>query len=153
MGLSGDTPIFLFTPPESNPSHPPTPPIHPKTQLTQKPQAPQEAQSPIVPRPSFSGGIKKEKATPTTDDTEHPMQHTSPHGVFPFPYVSICLDMFDTAQSAAHMPHSGRRQNQSGSSTKSSLPTPHRGHTQSLGISSNAVPGAIPPSGSPTAGS
>ena len=36
---------------------------------------------------------------------------------------------------------------------KSSLPTPHRGHTQSAGRSSKAVPGSIPLSGSPTAGS
>lgn len=36
---------------------------------------------------------------------------------------------------------------------KSSLPTPHNGHTQSAGRSSNAVPGAIPLSSSPTAGS
>ena len=35
----------------------------------------------------------------------------------------------------------------------SSLPTPHRGQTQSSGMSSKAVPGAIPPSGSPTSGS
>ena len=34
-----------------------------------------------------------------------------------------------------------------------SLPTPQSGHTQSSGISSKAVPGAMPPSGSPTAGS
>lgn len=34
-----------------------------------------------------------------------------------------------------------------------SLPTPQRGHTQSSGISSNFVPGAIPLSGSPIAGS
>lgn len=40
-----------------------------------------------------------------------------------------------------------------GSSTKSSLPTPHTGQTQSAGISSKAVPGAIPESGSPTSGS
>ena len=35
----------------------------------------------------------------------------------------------------------------------SSLPTPQSGHTQSSGMSSKAVPGAMPPSGSPTAGS
>lgn len=35
----------------------------------------------------------------------------------------------------------------------SSLPTPQIGQTQSSGRSSNAVPGAIPLSGSPTAGS
>ena len=35
----------------------------------------------------------------------------------------------------------------------SSLPTPQIGQTQSSGISSKAVPGAIPLSGSPTAGS
>ena len=34
-----------------------------------------------------------------------------------------------------------------------SFPTPHIGHTQSSGKSSNRVPGAIPPSGSPTSGS
>ena len=36
---------------------------------------------------------------------------------------------------------------------KSPTPIPQIGHTQSSGISSKAVPGAIPPSGSPTAGS
>ena len=36
---------------------------------------------------------------------------------------------------------------------KSSLPTPQTGHTQLSGMSSKAVPGAIPLSGSPTAGS
>jgi len=36
---------------------------------------------------------------------------------------------------------------------KLSFVTPQTGHTQSLGISSKAVPGAIPPSGSPIAGS
>ena len=36
---------------------------------------------------------------------------------------------------------------------KSSLPAPQIGHTQSSGRSSNAVPGAIPLSGSPSAGS
>src|SRR5699024_4487341 len=35
----------------------------------------------------------------------------------------------------------------------SSLPTPQIGHTQSSGISSNAVPGSIPLSGSPISGS
>ena len=39
------------------------------------------------------------------------------------------------------------------SGEKSSLPTPQIGHTQSSGMSSNAVPGAIPLSGSPTSGS
>jgi len=34
-----------------------------------------------------------------------------------------------------------------------SLLAPHTGHVQSSGISSKAVPGAIPPSGSPTLGS
>ena len=38
-------------------------------------------------------------------------------------------------------------------STKFSLPTPQTGQTQSSGISSKGVPGAMPPSGSPTAGS
>ena len=37
--------------------------------------------------------------------------------------------------------------------SKRSRPTPHAGHTQSLGMSSNGVPGAIPVSGSPSAGS
>ena len=37
--------------------------------------------------------------------------------------------------------------------SKSSLPTPQRGQTQSAGMSSNAVPGSMPLSGSPTAGS
>lgn len=37
--------------------------------------------------------------------------------------------------------------------SKSSLPTPHTGQSQSSGISSNEVPGAIPPSGSPSTGS
>ncbi len=41
----------------------------------------------------------------------------------------------------------------SSTGSNSSLPTPHRGQVQSSGISSNLVPGAIPPSGSPTAGS
>ena len=36
---------------------------------------------------------------------------------------------------------------------KSSFPTPQTGHTQSAGMSSKAVPGAIPLSGSPAAGS
>jgi len=36
---------------------------------------------------------------------------------------------------------------------KSSFPTPQSGHDQSLGMSSNAVPGWIPLSGSPSAGS
>ena len=36
---------------------------------------------------------------------------------------------------------------------KSSLLTPQRGQTQSSGISSKAVPGAMPLSGSPTSGS
>lgn len=36
---------------------------------------------------------------------------------------------------------------------KESLPRPHRGHTQSSGRSSKAVPAAMPLSGSPTAGS
>ena len=39
------------------------------------------------------------------------------------------------------------------SSSKCSLPTPHAGQVQSSGISSKAVPGAIPFSGSPSAGS
>lgn len=39
------------------------------------------------------------------------------------------------------------------SSTNWSLPTEHNGHTQSSGRSSKAVPGSIPFSGSPTAGS
>lgn len=34
-------------------------------------------------------------------------------------------------------------------SEKSSLPTPHTGQTQSSGMSSKAVPAAMPPSGSP----
>jgi len=34
-----------------------------------------------------------------------------------------------------------------------SFPIPHRGHTQSSGMSSNDVPGAIPESGSPCSGS
>ncbi len=39
------------------------------------------------------------------------------------------------------------------SSSNSSFPAPHTGHTQSSGISSNAVPGAMSFSGSPTSGS
>ncbi len=39
------------------------------------------------------------------------------------------------------------------SAEKSSLPTPQMGQTQSSGMSSNAVPGAMPLSGSPTSGS
>jgi len=35
---------------------------------------------------------------------------------------------------------------------KSSFPTPQSGHSQVPGISSNAVPGLIPLSGSPSAG-
>ena len=46
----------------------------------------------------------------------------------------------------------GSRRSQS-STEKSSLPTPQSGHTQSSGRSSNAVPGAMPLSGSPTSGS
>lgn len=41
----------------------------------------------------------------------------------------------------------------SSTTEKSSFPTPQRGHTHSSGMSSKAVPGAIPLSGSPTAGS
>ena len=37
--------------------------------------------------------------------------------------------------------------------SKSSFPTPQRGHTQSSGMSSNFVPGAMPCSGSPISGS
>ena len=37
---------------------------------------------------------------------------------------------------------------QSSTGTKTSFPNPQIGHVQSSGISSNAVPGAIPPSGS-----
>src|SRR5210317_2082507 len=37
--------------------------------------------------------------------------------------------------------------------SKSSLPTPHSGHTQSSGTSSQRVPGAIPSSGHPSASS
>ena len=37
--------------------------------------------------------------------------------------------------------------------SKCSLPTPHAGQVQSSGMSSKAVPGAMPPSGSPSAGS
>ncbi len=43
--------------------------------------------------------------------------------------------------------------NYSSTTSKSSLPTPQTGQTQSSGISSNAVPGAMPLSGSPTSGS
>lgn len=39
------------------------------------------------------------------------------------------------------------------SSSKSSLPTPQSGHNHSSGMSSKAVPGAIPLSGSPIEGS
>ncbi len=39
------------------------------------------------------------------------------------------------------------------SSTNTSFPIPQIGHTQSSGISSNAVPGAMPLSGSPSSGS
>ena len=41
----------------------------------------------------------------------------------------------------------------SSTTSKSSFVTPQRGHDQSSGIASNGVPGAIPLSGSPTAGS
>lgn len=41
----------------------------------------------------------------------------------------------------------------SSTSSNWSLPTPQTGQTQSSGISSNEVPGAMPPSGSPTCGS
>jgi hypothetical protein len=41
----------------------------------------------------------------------------------------------------------------SSTGSKSSLPAPQIGQTQSSGISSKAVPGSTPPSGSPTAGS
>ena len=37
--------------------------------------------------------------------------------------------------------------------SKSALEAPHSGHDQSAGKSSNAVPGAMPVSGSPSAGS
>ena len=43
--------------------------------------------------------------------------------------------------------------NHSSTGLNSSLPTPQSGHTQSSGMSSKAVPGAMPLSGSPTAGS
>ena len=39
------------------------------------------------------------------------------------------------------------------SSSKNSLPTPHAGHVQSSGSSSNEIPGGIPFSGSPSEGS
>ena len=39
------------------------------------------------------------------------------------------------------------------SSSKTSFPNPQIGQTQSSGMSSNAVPGATPLSGSPTTGS
>ena len=42
---------------------------------------------------------------------------------------------------------------QSSYGTKSFLRAPHTGQNQSSGICSNAVPGAMPPSGSPSAGS
>ena len=42
---------------------------------------------------------------------------------------------------------------QSSTGLKSSLAAPQTGQTQSAGMSSKAVPGAMPPSGSPTAGS
>ena len=38
-------------------------------------------------------------------------------------------------------------------SVNASFPSPHTGQTQSSGISSHAVPGAIPLSGSPVSGS
>ena len=41
---------------------------------------------------------------------------------------------------------------QSSTGTKTSFPNPQIGHVQSSGISSNAVSGSIPASGSPTAG-
>ncbi len=42
---------------------------------------------------------------------------------------------------------------QSSTGEKSLFPTPQMGQTQSSGMSSNAVPGAMPPSASPSAGS
>ena len=53
------------------------------------------------------------------------------------------------------VPGDGRcfRLNYQSSGTKTSFPRPHIGHNQSSGKSSNAVPGAIPLSGSPTSGS
>ena len=51
---------------------------------------------------------------------------------------------FDNEPFSLHEAYSG---------LKLSLPTPQTGHTQSSGISSKAVPGAMPPSGSPSAGS
>jgi hypothetical protein len=42
---------------------------------------------------------------------------------------------------------------QSSIGSKSAFEAPHSGHDQSAGKSSNAVPGAIPLSGSPSAGS
>ena len=108
MGLSGDTPIFLFTSPESNPSHPPTPPIHPKTQLPPKPQVHPKTPSPIVQRPSFSEGIKKKKkqhrqpTKPKTPCSTH--RHTGYSHFLMFPYVLICstpLNQRHTCHTAA----------------------------------------------------
>lgn len=47
----------------------------------------------------------------------------------------------------------GQKKESIHSGAKASLPTPHRGQTQSSGKSSNAVPAGAPFSGSPTAGS
>ena len=58
--------------------------------------------------------------------------------------VSEFIPAFDNEPFSLHEAYSG---------LKLSLPTPQTGHTQSSGISSKAVPGAMPPSGSPSAGS
>ena len=47
----------------------------------------------------------------------------------------------------------GRGRTYSSTGENMSLPTPHRGQTQSSGMSAKAVPGATPESGSPWAGS
>ena len=47
----------------------------------------------------------------------------------------------------------GGRSHYSSYIVKSRLRAPHTGQNQSLGISSNGVPGGMPPSGSPSAGS
>lgn len=49
--------------------------------------------------------------------------------------------------------HSVRRNAYSEYSAKSDFEAPQTGHFQSLGMSLNGVPGFMPPSGSPSAGS
>lgn len=64
-----------------------------------------------------------------------------------------CVCLFLKCVSASRQEGLRQAGSSSGSMSKSSFPTPHTGHTHVSGMSSKGVPGAIPPSGSPCAGS